>query len=124
MMTSRSRKAPIQPRHGFEVDRGILADRRVWTAAGLHADDAIGCERLVAHEELRVFFGVDIVGDDGELVAFAQCATERERERRLAGATGPPMPTRRGPPLFALPFTGISLLYACVLSRHDLNRRL
>ena len=45
-------------------------------------------QRLVAHEELRVLFGVDVVGHDGELVAVAQRAAQRERQRRLAGADG------------------------------------
>ena len=60
-------EARREPVDRFEVDRGVLADRRVRTAAGLDADDAVRRQRLVAHEELRVLLGVDVVGDDGEL---------------------------------------------------------
>src|SRR5712671_2253704 len=36
------REAAIEPRHRLEVDRGVLADRGMRTAAGLDADDALG----------------------------------------------------------------------------------
>ena len=43
-------------------------------------------QRLVAHQELRVLLGVDVVGHDRDVVAVAQRAAQRERERGLAGA--------------------------------------
>ena len=70
-------KARDQPRDRLEIDRSILADRGMRTAAGFHADDALGGERFVAHQELRIFLGVDVVGDDREVVASAQRAAQR-----------------------------------------------
>src|SRR5688572_28087347 len=52
----------------LEVDRRVLADRGVRAAAGLDADDALGRERLVAHQELRVLLGIDVVGHHRDVV--------------------------------------------------------
>src|SRR5262245_17274695 len=57
-------------------------------AAGFHADDALGRERLVAHQELRVFLGVDVVRHHADLVLCAQGAAQGQRERRLARSHG------------------------------------
>src|SRR5262249_32084597 len=83
-------KAPREARHRLEIDRRILADCRVRAAAGLDADDALGRESVVSHQELRVLLGVDVVRHDRDLVLFAQRAAEGERERRLARADWPP----------------------------------
>src|SRR5262249_19735910 len=80
------REATVEPRDRLEVDRGVLADRGVRAAAGLHADDALGRERFVPHQELRVLLGVDVVRDDGERVPIAKRPAERERQGGLAGA--------------------------------------
>ena len=48
-------------------------------ATGLDSDDAFSGKRVVAHEELRILFGVDVVGDDRELVALAQVPAKRQR---------------------------------------------
>src|SRR6266568_3011979 len=77
-----------QPVDRLQVDRRILADRGVRAAAGFHADDALGRQRFVRYQELCVFLGIDVVGDDRQFVALAQRATKRERQRRLAGADG------------------------------------
>ena len=69
-----------------EIDRGILADRGVRTAAGLDAGDALGRERAGAHQIFGVPFGVDVVGDGGDLVAVAQVLAQRVHQRGLAGA--------------------------------------
>jgi len=55
-------------------------------APGLDPDDALGRQRVVAHEELRILFGVDVIGDDRKLVALAQLPAKRQRERGLARA--------------------------------------
>ncbi len=57
-------------------------------AARLDADDALGRERLVAHQELRVLLGIDVVGHHRDVQPLAQRLAERERERRLAGTYG------------------------------------
>jgi hypothetical protein len=82
-------EAPVQAVHRLEVDRGVLADRRVRAAAGFHPEDAIRRERLVAHQELGVFLGVDVVGDRGDVVALAQRLAQGQRERGLARAYRP-----------------------------------
>ena len=63
-----------QARDCFEVDGCIFADRGVGVAASFNADDAVRRQRVVGDEELGVFFGIDVVGDDGELIASAQAA--------------------------------------------------
>src|SRR5262249_25396319 len=71
---------------GGEVDRGILADRRVRAAAGLHPGDALGRERARAHQVFGVPLGVDVVGDGGDLVGAAPALAQRVHQRRLARA--------------------------------------
>ena len=68
----------------LEVHRGVLANRRVRTAAGLHPDDPIGGERLAAHEELHVLPREDVVGDDAQLIPIAHRLAKRIDQRRLA----------------------------------------
>jgi hypothetical protein len=81
-------ETPVEPRHRLEIDGGVLADRGVRAAAGLDADDALGRERLVPHQELRVLLGVDVVRDRGDVVLVAQGAAQRQHQGRLAGAYG------------------------------------
>ena len=63
-------------------------DAEFLTRAGLDADDALHGQRAAPVQELRVFLGVDVVGDDGELVAVAQPFAEGVDQRRFAGAHG------------------------------------
>src|SRR5882762_6501754 len=58
-------------------------------AARFHADDALRRQRIVAHQELRVLLGVDVVRHHRDLVAFAQPPTQRERQGGLARAHRP-----------------------------------
>ena len=73
---------------GVEVDRRVLADRRVRAAAGLDADDALLGEGAAAHQELGVLLGVDVVGDDGDVEPIAQLLAQRIDQRGLARADG------------------------------------
>ena len=57
-------------------------------AAGLDADDALLGQRPAAHQELGVLLGVDVVGDDGDVVAVAQALAQRIDQRGLARADG------------------------------------
>ena len=59
-------------RDGGKVDRGVLADRGVRTAAGLDAGNPLGRQRPGAHQIFGVPFGVDVVGDGGDLVTLPQ----------------------------------------------------
>src|ERR1041384_2536569 len=68
----------------IEVHRRVFTNRRVRAAARLDADDAVGRERLAAHEELHVFPGEDVVGDDAQAIAIAHRLAERVDQRRLA----------------------------------------
>ena len=70
---------------GREIGRSVLADRGVRAAAGLDAGDAVGHERAGAHQIFGVPFGVDVVGDRGDLVAVAQPLAQRVHQRGLAG---------------------------------------
>ena len=69
---------------GGEVDRGVLADRGVRAAAGLDTGDALRRKRAGADQVLSVPLGVDVVGDGGDLIAFAQMLAQRIHQRGLA----------------------------------------
>ena len=87
----------LQVLHRGEVHRGVLADRGVRAAAGLDADDALGRQRLGAHQDLRVLLGVDVVGDDRDLVVGRAGALHSTSSSAvLPEPTGPPTPTRSG----------------------------
>src|ERR1051325_6902088 len=66
------------------VHRGVVADRRVRTTAGLDARDAFRRERAVLDQKLRVFGAVNVVGHDGHRVALAQPLAELETEHGFA----------------------------------------
>ena len=57
-------------------------------AAGFNAEDAVFGEGLVALQELGVFLGIDVVSDDGQVVAVPQRIAEGEGEGGFAGADG------------------------------------
>lgn len=68
----------------------------MWTSPCLHADDAIRRERVVAGQKLRILLGVDVVGDDRDIVDVAKALAERERVSAVfPEPTGPPIPTRK-----------------------------
>ena len=67
-------EARRQARDCFEVDGCVFADCGVWAAAGFNTYDAVRRQRVVGDEELGVFFGIDVVGDDRALIAIAQAA--------------------------------------------------
>ena len=50
------------------------------------AEDAVRRQRAGACQELRVFLGVDVVGDRGDVVAAAQEFAQGVHQRGLAGA--------------------------------------
>ncbi len=60
----------LQVVDGREVHARIFADGGVGAAAGFHAEDAVGWEGIVFQEEVGVFPGVDVVGDDGDVVVI------------------------------------------------------
>ena len=55
-------------------------------AAGLHAGDAFRRQRAGARKIFGIPFGVDVVGDGGDLVFVAQLLAQRIHQRGLAGA--------------------------------------
>ena len=77
---------PRQLVERVEVHRRVLANRGVRTAAGLHADDPVGGQRLAAHQELHVFPREDVVGHHAELIAVAHALAQRVDQRGLARA--------------------------------------
>jgi hypothetical protein len=56
------------------------------TAAGFNADDALRRQRFGTHQNLHIFFGVNIIGDDGDVVSIAQSFAQRFDQRGLARA--------------------------------------
>src|SRR6185503_14091696 len=79
-----------------EVHRRVLADGGVRAAAGLHADDAVGGQRLAADEKLHVLAREDVVGEDPEAIAVAHRLAQGIDERRLAGSNRPADPDSEG----------------------------
>ena len=82
------RKFAAQFGHARQVDAGVLADRRVWAAARLDAHDPLRRQRPGARQELRVFLGVDVVGDGCDVVERRQGAAQPIHQRRLPRANG------------------------------------
>ena len=71
-----------------EIHRGVLADRGVRAAAGLDAGDAIRRQRSRAHQKFGVPFGVDVVGDGGDVVALAHRLAEQIHQRGFSRSDG------------------------------------
>ena len=75
--------------HRRQVDRGILADRGMRTAAGFDPAHPIGGQHLRARQRLGVLARIDVVGDDADLATgideqWHECLDQRG----LAGADG------------------------------------
>jgi hypothetical protein len=81
-------KSALQAVDGFEIDRGILADRRVRAAAGFDADDAFRRQRRVLDQKLGILGGVDVVGDHRHVDLIAQGLAEGQGQGGLAGTDG------------------------------------
>jgi hypothetical protein len=79
-------KAPTHGRDGCKIDRGILANGGVRTAAGLNAHDALHRQGVSYGQEPRVLLGIDVVGDGADIVAVAQRLAECFHKGGLAGA--------------------------------------
>ncbi len=79
-------KAPPHLADGGEVDRGVLADRRMGAAARLDAHDTLGRQGAGPDQDLLILLGVDVVRHHRHVVALAQPLAERLAERGLAGA--------------------------------------
>src|SRR3989344_4028605 len=73
---------------GLEVDGGVFADGGVGAATGLHAHDAVRVQRAGHGQQAMVFLGVDVVGDDDEVVVLAHGLAEHLQQGGLAGADG------------------------------------
>ncbi|GHU29345.1 hypothetical protein FACS189497_07150 [Betaproteobacteria bacterium] len=86
------RKTPVQPVDGLKIDRGILTDRGMRTAAGLDPEYALRREGFVAGEEFGILCGVNIVGHHRKLVALAQGPAQGQGQRRFAGTHRPADP--------------------------------
>src|SRR6516165_6231868 len=79
-------KTRAHRRNGGEIDRGILADRGMRTAAGLDAKDALGVKRSGLGQNARIFLGVNVIGDRGYVIEPAKPLAELFHQGRLAGA--------------------------------------
>ena len=55
-------------------------------AAGFDAQDAVGFEGLVTQEEVGVFAGVNVVGDDGDVVMIAEGEAQLAQQCGFTGA--------------------------------------
>src|SRR5690606_6072848 len=76
------------PRHRGQIDRGVLADRRMRAAARLHPLDALGRQGPRAGQDELVLLGVDVVRHDDQVVALPHRLAEHLDQGRLAGADG------------------------------------
>ncbi len=73
----------------FQIHGSIFANGGVGTTAGLDAADRAG-ERALTDQELGVFAGVNVVGDDGDV-------DTRPGRRRLRPSTSAVLPRPTGP---------------------------
>src|SRR4030095_10376574 len=69
-----------------EVRADVVANRRVRTAAGFDRADALDWERVVAHQELGVFPGEDVVRHDAKLMVVAKPPAERQEQSGFAAS--------------------------------------
>src|SRR5262249_27117408 len=74
--------------HGREIGRRILADRGVWTAAGLDTGNTLRREGPGADQIFGIPLCVDVVGNRGDVVALAHALAQRVHERGLARSHG------------------------------------
>ena len=71
---------------GFQIDRRIFPNGRVWAAAGLHPHDAFGGQRAAFGQQALVFLGVDVIGDGDQVVFVAHAFAQHFEQRGFAGA--------------------------------------
>src|SRR5882724_560905 len=83
--------------HGFQIDGGVLAYRRMGAAARLDPQHPVLGQGAAPDEELRVLLRVDVIGDHGQIVDVAQPNAERLDERRLSRAHGTAHPDAKRP---------------------------
>src|SRR5215472_11607458 len=81
-----TRKYSVHLGDGGEIDRGVLADRRVRTAPGLDAADPLRRQRSTAGQEFGVLASIDVVGDDRDLVAAPHLFAQPIHQRGFARA--------------------------------------
>ena len=81
-----TRKYSVHLGDGGEIDRGVLADRRVRTAPGLDAADPLRRQRSTAGQEFGVLAGIDDVRDGGDLVAAPHLFAQPIHQRGFARA--------------------------------------
>src|SRR5262249_40353329 len=84
-----ARKLSFEPGYGGEIDTGVFPDCAVRARTRLDTDDSFQRQGLAAGQELGVFLGVDVIGDDGEIELRPERATEPLDQRRLARAHRP-----------------------------------
>src|SRR5215469_12017058 len=78
------REQPVHLGDGGEINRGVLADRGMRTAAGLDTADPFGRQRAAAAQTLRILPGIDVIGDRGDLVVPAHALAQPVYQRSLA----------------------------------------
>ena len=69
-----------------QVARYVLSDGGMGTTAGFHGANAIGAERLVADKELSIFFGKNVIGNDGHIHAVAKLPAEGQHQGCFAAS--------------------------------------
>jgi len=88
-------KAPIKSSMAARSSRRPRGMGRVRTAAGLHADDAFGRQRLAADEKLGVFARINVVSPLRRRCSATQpLAQGVDEARSCPKPTGPPTPRR------------------------------
>jgi hypothetical protein len=71
-----------------EVCRNVFANGSVRTATSLDGAYFVWLQRLVANEEIAVFFGEDIVCNRSQAQAIAQALAKSKHQGSLAAADG------------------------------------
>src|ERR1700737_830755 len=83
-------------RRGKEGEGGHHAVRRLWAPAGLDAADPVGRQRAAPGQKLGILAGIDVIGDRGDLPAFAHPLAQPIHQRSFARSdrTADPDPRR------------------------------
>lgn len=90
---------PVKVFEGEKVCGDVFADGGMRAAAGFDGADTGRFQGVMAHEELTIFAGEDIVGDGSEVEAMTEVSAELEHQRRFSASDGSPDAHGKGSPL-------------------------
>ena len=80
---------PFQhPIDGFQIDRRVLANGRVWAPSGFNSENPFGRKGAGDNQKPLILLGVDVVGDNNDVVPVSHQFTEHLDQSCFAGSDG------------------------------------